>query len=216
MISIKEFTFNPFQENTYVLSHHDGQCIIIDPGCSNSAEEQLLEQYIAEHELDVAMLLNTHCHIDHVLGNAFVKRRYKVPLYIHEKDVPTLKMNDVVAPMYGFPAFENTTADRFLREGDRIAVGADDLIVIFVPGHAPGHIALVNKAQKFCIGGDVLFKDSIGRTDLPGGDFHTLINSIQQQVFALADDVVVHPGHGPETTVGYEKKYNPFCGLASK
>jgi len=212
-MKIRQFVFNAFSENTYVLYDDTKECVIIDPGCYDSNERKELSAFIEHNDLKVKALLNTHCHVDHVLGNNFVINKYKVDLYVHKDDVPTLKANEVVAQFYGFSNYEPSTADQYLDEGDSFHFGNSELKVIFVPGHAPGHIAFVNEHEKICIGGDVLFQQSIGRTDLPGGDFDTLMSSIKDKMFALDDDTKVYCGHGPSTTIGYEKKYNPFCGL---
>jgi glyoxylase-like metal-dependent hydrolase (beta-lactamase superfamily II) len=211
-MKIKQFVFNSFSENTYILYDETKECIIVDPGCYEEAERNMLVKFIEENKLKVVALLNTHCHIDHVLGNSFVKRTFGVDLIIHKEDIPTLKANEIVAPIYGFSNYETTEADSFLAEGDFVKFGDSALKVVFVPGHASGHIALINKEEKICIGGDVLFQQSIGRTDLPGGDYDTLISSIKNKLFVLADDVTVYCGHGPSTTIGYEKRNNPFCG----
>lgn len=213
MIHVKSFVFNPFMENTYVLYDDTKACVVIDPGCYEPYEQQELKQYISENNLEVVKLLNTHCHIDHVFGNQFVKDEFKVDLYIHHLDEATLKAVKAYAPSYGISNYNEATADHFLEEGDKVKFGNSTLDVLFVPGHAPGHIAFYSKEDKFCIGGDVLFHGSIGRTDLPGGDFDTLIRSIHEKMFPLGDDVTVYCGHGPETTIGYEKKSNPFCAV---
>jgi hydroxyacylglutathione hydrolase len=158
-------------------------------------------------------VLNTHCHIDHVLGNFFVKEKYKTSLHIHKKDEPVLKAVKAYAPNYGFFQYQETFPDSYLEEGQVLKLGDEELKVLFVPGHAPGHVAFYNEKNKIVIGGDVLFYNSIGRTDLPGGDFDTLIESIHTKLFTLPDDVTVFPGHGPETTIGFEKRTNPFCAL---
>lgn len=214
MIQIQNFVFNPFMENTYVLYDETKEAIIIDPGCYEQAEKDELTDFIETNELKVVKLINTHCHIDHVFGNAFVKKRYGVSLAIHKEDEATLKSVEVYAPAYGFQNFENTEAEEFFDEGDQIKFGNASLDIFFTPGHAPGHVVLVNQEQNICIGGDVLFDGSIGRTDLPGGDFDTLIKSIHEKVFALKDETVVYPGHGGTTTVGKEKVSNPFCALS--
>jgi hydroxyacylglutathione hydrolase len=210
-MKIKVFEFNPFQENTYVVYDETGECVIVDPGCYERQEKEELTRFIADNQLTVKKLLNTHCHIDHVLGNAFVKNTFKVDLYMHKDDEPVLKAVKVYAPNYGFHQYEDSTPDHFLNENDMVTVGNQKLNVLFLPGHAPGHIAFYHETEKAVIGGDVLFYNSIGRTDLPGGNHQTLINSIQQKLFALPDDVVVYPGHGQKTTIGYEKRTNPFC-----
>lgn len=212
-MTVKQFVFNAFSENTYVVYDESKECIIIDPGCYEQEENESLKNFIVENDLKVTSLINTHCHIDHVLGNAFVKEEYGVELVIHELDKATLKSNEVVAPMYGFDHYVASEADKFIDEGEQVRFGNSMFDIIFVPGHAPGHIALVNDSEKICIGGDVLFQQSIGRTDLPGGDFDTLMNSIKNKMFKLADDMVVYCGHGPSTNIGYEKQYNPFCGV---
>ncbi|MDW3208585.1 MAG: MBL fold metallo-hydrolase [Reichenbachiella sp.] len=214
MIQIQNFVFNPFMENTYVLYDETKEAIIIDPGCYEQAEKDELTDFIETNELKVVKLINTHCHIDHVFGNAFVKKKYGVTLTIHKEDEATLKSVEVYAPAYGFQNFENTEAEEFFDEGDQIKFGNSTLDIFFTPGHAPGHVVLVNQEQNICIGGDVLFDGSIGRTDLPGGDFDTLIKSIHEKVFALEDETVVYPGHGGTTTVGKEKVSNPFCALS--
>ena len=215
-MTVKQFVFNGFSENTYVVYDDSKECIIIDPGCYDPKEKSALKQFIIDHQLTVKALINTHCHIDHVLGNCFVKEEFKVGLTIHKRDIETLKANEIVAPIYGFQGYESCEADYFIEEGDQVTFGHSILDVIFVPGHAKGHIALVNKVEKLCFGGDVLFQQSIGRTDLPGGDFNTLMDSIKNKLFQLEDDVTVYCGQGPSTTIGFEKKNNPFCGIDAK
>jgi len=213
MLRLEVFTFNPFQENTYLLYDETGECVIIDPGCYDTHEQFDLKDFIETNALRVTALWNTHCHIDHVLGNAFVKHQYGVKLYIHAKDEPVLRAVPTYASNYGFVKYEPTEPDGYFEEGQEVSVGNEKLKVIFTPGHAPGHIVFYHPESKIIIGGDVLFYNSIGRTDLPGGDHDTLIESIHQKLFTLPDDVTVYPGHGPETTIGHEKRTNPFCGL---
>jgi hydroxyacylglutathione hydrolase len=213
MIHVHAFTFNAFQENTYVLYDDTKECVIIDPGCYEKEEKEELTAFIAINNLKVTEILNTHCHVDHVLGNKFVKEYYKVKLTHHRLDEATHRAVKAYAPNYGFVMYDETSADRFVEEGDKIRFGNTILDIVFVPGHAPGHVAFYNKEEKICMGGDVLFYDSIGRTDMPGGDFGTLINSIHHKLFSMPDDMVVYPGHGPKTTIGREKKYNPFCAI---
>lgn len=201
-------------ENTFVLYDETKECVIVDPGCVDKDEENQLVGFIDRAELTVKSLINTHCHIDHVLGNAFVKRKYNVLLSIHPLEVPVLKAVKTYAPNYGFFQYQDSSADTFLNEGDHVAMGNQLLHVLFVPGHSPGHIALYHAESKTLIGGDVLFENSIGRTDLPGGNFDTLIDSIHQKFFTLPDDVTVYCGHGSETSIGIEKRTNPFCGVS--
>lgn len=209
-MTVSSFTFNAFSENTYVLHDETKECVIIDPGCYDKKEQDTLRNFVSENDLKVVTLLNTHCHIDHVFGNKFVQDTYQVPFLIHEKDLPTLNAVPVYAPSYGFPHYNPASPTDFLTEGEKITFGNTTLEILFTPGHAPGHVVFYNKEASICIGGDVLFQRSIGRTDLPGGNFDTLIQSIRTQLFILPDAVKVYPGHGPSTTIGEEKKLNPF------
>jgi len=210
-MQIKAFTFNPFQENTYVLACPDTkQAAIVDPGCYEPHEKQALQNLISQEGYQVTHLLNTHCHIDHVLGNAFVKQTYEVPLLAHKEDEMTLNMASVLASNYGFDAFEESTIDQYIDQGTPLKVGNLSFEIFFVPGHAPGHVVFYYEPMQVIIGGDVLFYESIGRTDLPGGDHNALITNIKEKLFTLPDDVTVLPGHGQETTIGHEKAHNPF------
>ncbi len=200
-------------ENTYLLYDESKSCVIIDPGCFGEEEKKEMDDFINDNDLTVEKLLNTHCHIDHVLGNSFVKDKYQVSLFAHEIEVPYLKAVETYAPNYGYQQYQPSTIDNYINEGDIIEFGNSSLEILFVPGHSAGHIAFINNNQKICIGGDVLFKLSIGRTDLPGGDYDTLIKSIHTKLFKLSDDFVVYPGHGPTTTIEEEKRLNPFCAL---
>lgn len=213
MLQAQSFVFNALEENTFVLFDETGECIIIDPGCSDEAENNALRRFIESRKLRVKLLLNTHCHIDHILGNRFVKETFKVNLLIHRIEEEVLRAAEVYAPSYGFYNYQHQPADGFLEEGDTVVVGNHTFVVLFVPGHSPGHVAFYNEPNRMLIGGDVLFYNSIGRTDLPGGNHHLLINSIHTKLFTLPDNVKVYPGHGPETSIGFEKRTNPFCAL---
>lgn len=210
MITIHSFVFGPFQENTYILFDETNECIVIDPGCYDDGERAELIAFIESKKLKPVRLLNTHCHIDHVLGNKFISEKYKLGLEINEHDLKTLKALMQVAHMYGLNAEESPDPSKYLNEGDAVKFGNSTFDILFTPGHSRGSICFVNKNQKFVIGGDVLFRESIGRTDLPGGDYNTLITSIKTKLFALEDDYTVYSGHGPATTIGHEKKHNPF------
>jgi glyoxylase-like metal-dependent hydrolase (beta-lactamase superfamily II) len=210
MINIQSFTFNPVQENTYVLYNDKDACCIIDPGCYFGNERHSLQEFIEERKLTPRFLLNTHCHLDHVFGNKFIHDTYDLILHLHEKEKPVLDFAPTSGLSWGMP-FENYRGELiFLREGDIVKLDDDELKVLFTPGHSPGSICFYCEAQKFVIGGDVLFRQSIGRTDLPGGDFDTLINSIRNKLFVLPDDVIVYSGHGEPATIGFEKENNPF------
>lgn len=210
MIQIQGFVFNPFEENTYILFDETKECIIIDPGCFNQSEQEEIVQFIKDEELKPVRLLNTHCHIDHVFGNTFIAKKYNLPLEIHKEDLQTLHSLPQVSSLYGLGAEESIEPAKFLEEGDKVTFGNSSLDVLFTPGHSPGSICFVSHEDKFIIGGDVLFYGSIGRTDLPGGDHETLLDSIRTKLFPLDDDFVVFSGHGKETTIGYEKQNNPF------
>ncbi len=212
MLKIKVFTFSPIQENTYVLYNEKNECLIIDPGCYFPEERQQLKAFIDENRLTPKMLLNTHCHLDHVFGNKFIAETYDLTLHLHPKEEAMLQMAPASGLMFDMP-FDNYQGKFiFLNEGEIITLGEDEMEIILAPGHSPGSICFYCKAQKFIVGGDVLFNGSIGRTDLPGGDYNTLIKSIREKLFVLPDEVIVYNGHGPETTIGNEKKFNPFVG----
>lgn len=213
-MKVQSFTFNSFQENTYVLYDDGGECVIVDPGCYEGEAEEL-HRFIASERLDIKIILNTHCHIDHVLGNYALKERYKVPLLIPELEQEVFQSVRVYASNYGFPSYTEAEPNGYLNEKRTISFGHQELSILFVPGHSPGHIALYHAPQKILIGGDVLFHESVGRTDLPGGNMEVLMNSIHQKLFTLPDETIVFPGHGPSTTIGHEKRFNPFCGIGS-
>ena len=216
MFHISKFTFNPFQENTYVI--HDGkEAILVDPGCWNSSEEHELETYFEENGLTPVRLVLTHSHVDHVMGCAWAEKRYRLLPELHADAVPLLHAAERTGRMYGVHCEPPPEPRKFLKEGEIVALGNARMEVLFTPGHAPGHIVFHCKEQAFAIVGDVLFMNSIGRTDLPGGDTDTLLQSIQEQLLPLPDDTVVYSGHGPETTIGKERRSNPFLrGLGSK
>ena len=210
MITVHYFTHNPFQENTYILYDTSGQCLIIDPGCYYPQEQQELTTFIAKNSLIPVKLINTHCHIDHVLGNKFVAHTYNLGLEIHQIEQPILSAAKEYAHLYNLNYEESPIPNKYLCEYDKIEFGNSKLEVLFAPGHSPGHVAFVNREQRFVIGGDVLFQGSIGRTDLPGGDYNTLINSIKSKFIPLGDDFQVYSGHGPSTNIAFEKAHNPF------
>jgi len=212
MLRIVSFTFNAFSENTYLLIDEASHATaVVDPGAYSPAEQQTLRNYIEQEKLAVQYLLNTHAHIDHVLGNAFVLKQYpSLPFLLHPLDLPTLRAVGTYAGPYGFPAYEGTEPTGELAAGQVIELGESELQVRFAPGHAPGHVVFYDAAGGQLVGGDVLFKSSIGRTDLPGGDHATLIQSIKNELLTLPDATVVYPGHGPSTTIGAERRSNPF------
>lgn len=210
MITIQSFTFNPFSENMYILYDETKEALIIDPGCYTQPEKDELAKFISETGLKPVKLLNTHAHIDHVLGNNFVAGKYGLKLEMHEADADLLRSAPVYGQMWGIKPEPSPEPSVFLKEGDVVRFGNSKLDVLFTPGHCPGSITFFSKDEKFAIVGDVLFYGSIGRTDLPGGNHELLISSIREKLFPLGDNMVVYPGHGPSTTIGFEKQHNPF------
>ncbi|UTA67668.1 MBL fold metallo-hydrolase [Emticicia sp. 21SJ11W-3] len=210
MIHIHYFTFSPLAENTYVLWDETKEAVIIDPGCLAQYEKEELADFIADNQLTVKHLLQTHTHLDHVFGSAFVKRKFGVKMLMHKNEVPVLRDVENRCKVWGIPGYEPVQEDGFIDEGDVIKFGNSTLEILFVPGHAPGHLAFVNHTQKFVIGGDVLFKGSIGRYDFPMSSYTDLMNSIRNKFLTLGDDYTVYPGHNASTTIGQERRSNPF------
>jgi glyoxylase-like metal-dependent hydrolase (beta-lactamase superfamily II) len=209
-MQIKTFTFNPFQENTYLIIDPNKKCAIIDPGCYNRDEEKMLHQYIEKNKLEPVKLINTHAHIDHIFGNRFVADTYQLKLHLHAADEPILAAGERMAQMYDLHYNPSPEAEVKLNEDENVEIGETVWEVLHVPGHAPGHVVLVHHDSKQLIGGDVLFRESIGRTDLPGGNHQQLLNAIREKLWKLDDDYKVYPGHGIPTTIGHEKENNPF------
>lgn len=209
MSQIKVFDFSPFQENTVIV--YEGQeALIIDPGCFEAEERKQLQAFLTQEGLTPKRLINTHCHIDHIYGNAFVKNTYDLPLEIPPDEQQVLDTSDSLAMAFGAPPPGSPQADHYIQEDDRITLGNTTLEVLATPGHSPGHIALLNRSEGYIISADVLFQGGIGRTDLPGADYHTLIDTINNKLLPLGDDTIVYPGHGPSTTIGVERLQNPF------
>lgn len=210
MLKIKSFVFSPIQENTYLLYNESGDAVIIDPGCYYPEEREELNTFITRSGLRPKMLLNTHCHLDHVFGNKDMAATYGLTLKLHEKEKFLLDNAPAYGLMYNLP-FDSYTGDcEWLKEGDALLLGEDELTVIEAPGHSPGHLCFYCAKQGFIISGDVLFNRSIGRTDLPMGNHQQLLDSIRKKLFVLPDETVVYSGHGPVTTIGEEKRENPF------
>lgn len=211
MLQIKTFVCNPYQENTYILCDDlSKECVIIDPGMHNRMEEEEIRTFVQDNMLKPVMLLNTHCHIDHVLGNHFVSTEWGLKPQFHEGEIPVLISVQNYAPQMGLRYEPSPIAETFLEEGQTLTLGEHRIEAIYAPGHSPAHLCYYVAASDILIGGDVLFRNSIGRTDLPGGDHETLLHSIKTNVYTLPDATVVYPGHGPTTTIGFEKKTNPF------
>ena len=210
MVNVLSFTFNAFQENMYIVYDETKECIIFDPGCSNAAEKATLVNGIKSHGLKPVRLINTHCHLDHVLGNKFIAEKYDLELEIHKGEVPVLEWSAKAAAQYGIPMETSPPAGKFIEEGDIIKFGNSELETLLTPGHSPASLSFFCRSDQFVIAGDVLFHSSIGRTDLPGGNFNTLIDSIKTKLLPLGDEVKVYPGHMQPTTIGFERLHNPF------
>ena len=214
MLSFETFVFNPFAENTYIIYSGTGECVIVDPGCSNSAEEDRLFGFIDSHRLKPLRVINTHGHVDHVVGNSAVKRRYGIQVAAHPDAKIDFTQAKRQAVWLGFqPVGDIDLPDIDLRDDEEIKVGEGVLEVICTPGHARGSISLYAPVEGWVFTGDALFARSIGRTDLPGGDYETLRESIRSRLFTLPDDTEVYCGHGEATTIGEEKDFNPYVAL---
>jgi len=210
MIKIKQFVFNNFMVNSYILYDETGECVLVDAACYSPEEEEELQNFISGNKLKLVRNLNTHCHIDHVLGNDFIARSYGIQPEYHENSVPFFHTVKEIGSSFGFVLNHIPEPKRFLEDYEIINWGVSSLKVLYTPGHAEGSVCFYNEEQHFVITGDVLFRDTIGRTDLPSGDFNQLMNSIKTRLFTLPGETVIYPGHGPETTVGYEMENNPF------
>ena len=210
MLKIHKHTFNPFQENTYIVSDETKECAIIDPGCSTDKERQLLLRTIEANGLKPVKLLNTHCHIDHFPGNKFVCDTFGLLPEFHEIELQVMYGALEYQELFGFRLEASPEPRHFLKGGDEIKFGTTVLAVLFTPGHSPGSLSFYNEADKAIISGDVLFQGSIGRYDLPGADGKTLLHTLTTIMMALPDDVKVYSGHGPETFIGVERRNNPF------
>ncbi len=210
MLNVQAFIFNLYQENTYILSDSRGEAVIVDPGCYTSQEQEALVDFVEKNHLNVKFLLNTHGHIDHMLGNAFVKSHFQVPFITHQKVIGELEAVSAYGALMGLSAEPSPMPDQLVDEGDKVTFGDISLEVFFTPGHSPGHISFYHRESKQLISGDVLFDGSIGRTDLPGGSYEVLMESITKKLMPLPDAVRVYSGHGPSTTIGKERASNPF------
>lgn len=211
-MKIKTFEFNPLAVNTYVLSDETGECVIIDAACFYPDEKIILIDYIIDNDLVVKHLINTHLHFDHLFGVNTIIDQFEVQMEANENDAFLLRDMAQQMKLFGFGATNETAPviKKQLNDGDTILFGNQKLIVLAVPGHSPGSLAFYSEKEGCVFSGDALFNSSIGRTDLPGGNFSQLIESIREKLFTLPSDTIVYPGHGPATTIGNEKKFNPF------
>lgn len=211
MIKIARLVFNPLQENTYVVWDQTLEAAVIDAGNMNGRENATLEAFIAGHGLKPAVALNTHGHFDHTMGVEFLRRRYGIPFALSSKDTFLLEAAPVSAELFGVRAGEMPQAiDLDLDGRQSVSFGSTTLTVIPTPGHTPGHVAFYDPQSKALFTGDTLFRESIGRTDLPGGDYTWIMRSILDRIMPLGDEVKIYPGHGDESDLGHEALYNPF------
>ncbi len=211
MISVKMFTFNIFMENTYVLWDNESkEAAIIDPGVSTKSEQDVVIGFISTLDLNIKYMINTHCHIDHILGCKFLKEKYNPVFYVPEEDIILLDNAQQQAQMFDIIMDKVPVPDQLISETTKLSLGNSPIKFLFTPGHTKGEYCLYFETERICITGDVLFKEGIGRTDLWGGDYKTLINSIETKLLNLPDDVIIYPGHGDVSSIGHEKKFNPF------
>ena len=210
MAKIEKFVVNPLGENSLILSDESGECIFIDPGFYYEEEYNEVREYVQANGLKPVKIVNTHCHFDHIMGVEFIRKEYNIPFYAHAEDAFWVEKATEQGTMFGFEVEPVRPIDKFIAEGEVVRFGNTELEVIHVPGHSPGHVVFYNQKENILIAGDVLFYGSIGRTDLPGGHYQTLIDGIKTKLFSLPDETKVYCGHGPETSLGFEKKTNPF------
>ncbi len=208
-IKIKSFIFNPFGVNTFIV-YNENKALIIDPACYNDKEKDTIVQFLNEKKLTPEKLLCTHGHVDHIFGNNFLKHKYDIAIFAHPEDDFLIEQAVSFANMFGLETEKQPLPDRHLTDGDRLEFAGIDFQVLHIPGHSPGGIAFYARQIESVFAGDVLFKTSIGRTDLPRGNMNVLLENIKQKLFTLPDNTVVYPGHGETTTIKFEKNTNPF------
>ncbi len=211
MLKVHSITYNPWQENTYIISAENGECIIVDPGCLSPEEQTHLVSFLADNELNPVRLLNTHLHLDHVFGNRFVCEHFNLSAEAHKADEFWIEQTVSYAAQVGFLLEQNPPALKgYLEHNQIIEFGDSTIKILHVPGHSPGGVALYLEKENTLIAGDVLFRESIGRADLPGGDYDALILGIKTHLLSLPEKTVVYSGHGPSSTIGHEKIHNQF------
>jgi len=211
MLKVQRFVFSPFYENTYLIwDENTKNAAIIDPGCYDLKERETLDQFIGIESLKIKYLVNTHCHIDHIFGNAYIKEKYNPIFIAPEKDLFMLDLMIEAAEDYGVELTHSPKPDKLINEDEPLILGEVKGKFIFTPGHSPGEYCLYFEKEKICFTGDVLFKRSIGRTDLWDGDYETLLESIRKKLFTLPDETIIYPGHESQSTIGEEKASNPF------
>lgn len=210
MIKVASFTVNPMQENSYILYDESGECLIVDAGFFYREEEESLLRFIGDHKLTPVGMVNTHCHFDHIMGVEFIRKRFRIPFACHPDERFWIKNGSVQSSLFGIKMKDISEPDDYLNENEPVVFGNSALNVLHVPGHSPGHVVFHSAGDSLLIAGDVLFRGSIGRSDLPGGNAGSLLRNIHEKLLVLPPETVVWCGHGPETTVGTEKAANPF------
>ncbi len=207
---VKTFTVNPFAMNCYIYwDEKTKEGVIIDPGAYEDREKNEILDYIKSNGIDIKLILNTHGHVDHILGNDWAKKTFNVPLLMHKDDMPLIDNALKQAEMFGVSFPQPPNPDKFIELED-IKFSDTTFKIIHTPGHSPGSVCFIDEKEKLIFGGDTVFRGSIGRTDLWMGDIDVLLDSIQNKIFKYSDDYVIYPGHMEETTIGEEKEYNPF------
>lgn len=209
MISIKTFTFNPFQENSYLIINEQKQCWIVDPGMFSAAENNEMLNYIKNNNIIPQAIINTHAHLDHIMGVHFLQKEFDIPFYLHALDEATLQYGPIAATMYGLGILQMPISYTFYKETS-FDIGTTSLSIIHTPGHAPGHVILYCKSENWVINGDMLFAGSIGRTDLPGSNHNDMLKSLSEKIVTLPEETIVYCGHGIATTIEKEKATNPY------
>lgn len=214
MLSIEPLVFNSFQVNTYLVRNENGNCLVIDPAFYSPEEIKAFDRHISSEGLTVIGQLNTHCHVDHVLGVKHMQTTYNCPLHAHPDEAGLLANAPIMGEVFGLNVEALSGIDQCLSDNDSISMGEDVLKAILVPGHSPGSLSFYSAEAGFVITGDALFQGSIGRTDLPGGDYDTLITAIKSRLLILPPETIVYPGHGDPSTIGEEASNNPFLTMA--
>lgn len=209
-MEIYKLVFSPIQENTYILADSSGDCAIIDCGCYDDAEFKRLTKFLEEKKLNPVLLLNTHCHLDHIFGNSFILEKYGLRSHFSELEEPNRRNGPKHAIMFGLKMEEPPAAESFIEHNQSVGFGNITLKALLVPGHTAGSLAFYSETDNCVFTGDALFAGSIGRSDLPGGDFNTLVTAIKRQLMTLPGETVVYSGHGPETTIEKESRTNPY------
>ena len=214
MVKVEALVFNAFQVNTYLVSDSQGNCLVVDPAFYTPDEADYFDRYIMSQGMKVGGQVNTHCHVDHVLGVRHLRNKYGCKLRAHQNESALLNNVPMMGEVFGLQVEPLEGIEEILNDQDEIPVGDSLLRAIMVPGHSPGSLAFYSEEGGFVVTGDVLFQGSIGRTDLPGGDYDTLIRSIREKLLCLPPETIVYPGHGEPTSIAVEARENPFLTMA--